>query len=278
MPRPRKCCRVAFVPGVSYYKPAGVPLRFLDEVSLSIEEIEAIRLKDCEDFDQEQAAGCMHISRATFQRILESAHKKVSEALIRGKAIKIQGGNFEVALVRHRCENGHEWEEPLRTSEGPSKSCPVCGTAFAGPLGNFNTIWRSNMKIAVISDDEVTISQHFGRASLYMVFNVENGKITGKEKRPKMGHSHFTAAGSHEGHGGQGGPHGFDAASQGRHASMAEAISDCQVLIAGGMGMGAFESMKSYNIEPVITDKINIEEAVKLYAEGKLPNLMNRLH
>ena len=135
------------------------------------------------------------------------------------------------------------------------------------------------MKIAVVSDDEMTISQHFGRASLYMVFTVEDGKITGKEKRNKMGHSHFASTeGPHGGHAAHAGPHGFDAASQSRHASMAEAIADCQVLIAGGMGMGAFESMKSYNIESVITDKTNIEEAVKLYMEGKLPNLMNRLH
>ena len=59
---------------------------------------------------------------------------------------------------------------------------------------------------------------------------------------------------------------------------MADAISDCQVFIAGGMGMGAFDSMKGYNIEPVVIDVKNIEEAVKLYLQGKLPNLMERLH
>lgn len=59
---------------------------------------------------------------------------------------------------------------------------------------------------------------------------------------------------------------------------MAEAIKDSQVLIAGGMGMGAFQSMKSYQIEPVVTDIENIDEAVKLYIEGKLPNLINRVH
>ena len=61
-------------------------------------------------------------------------------------------------------------------------------------------------------------------------------------------------------------------------ASMAETIKDCQVLIAGGMGMGAYDSMKSYNMVPVVTEVINVEEAVKLYAEAKLPNLMDRLH
>ncbi len=132
------------------------------------------------------------------------------------------------------------------------------------------------MKIAVVTEDEFTISQHFGRAPWYMVFTVENEKISGKEKRAKMGHSHFT--GQESPHATGGGQHGYDTVSQNRHASMADAIADCQVLIAGGMGMGAYDSMKSYNIEPVVTDVKNIEEAVKLYLQGKLPALMERLH
>jgi predicted Fe-Mo cluster-binding NifX family protein len=132
------------------------------------------------------------------------------------------------------------------------------------------------MKIAVITEDEVTISQHFGRAPWYLVFSVENGQITGKEKRAKMSHSHFV--GQESAHSAHDGPHGYDAPAQKRHASMAEAIADCQILIAGGMGMGAYDSMKSYEIEPIVTDVTNIEEAVKFYLQGKLPNLMERLH
>jgi predicted Fe-Mo cluster-binding NifX family protein len=132
------------------------------------------------------------------------------------------------------------------------------------------------MKIAVVTDDETTLCQHFGRAQYYMVFNVENGKITGKERRDKMGHHHF--ASQESGHSAATGPHGYDTDSQRKHASMAEAIKDCQVLIAGGMGMGAYDSMKSYNIAPIVTDVSNIEDAIKLFAEGKLPNLMDRLH
>jgi len=131
------------------------------------------------------------------------------------------------------------------------------------------------MKIAAISDDGVTVSQHFGRATLYVVFTVENGKIINKESRPKMGHQHFSAHESHSDHGER---HGFDAGAQAKHQSMAQTISDCQVLLAGGMGWGAYESMKSYNIEPIITDVADIEQAVKLYLENKLPNLRERLH
>jgi len=132
------------------------------------------------------------------------------------------------------------------------------------------------MKIAVVTDDETTVCQHFGRAEYYMVFTAENGKITGKERRDKMGHRHFV--GQESGQGSGGGPHGYDAASQGKHASMAQSISDCQVLIAGGMGMGAYDSMRSYNIESIVTDVEIIEDAVKRYLEGKLTNLMDRLH
>ena len=131
------------------------------------------------------------------------------------------------------------------------------------------------MKIAAITEDGTTISQHFGRAPFYLVVTVEDGKIVNKEKRNKTGHHTFAA---HHSDLAPGEKHGYDAGSEVRHASMAETIADCQVLIAGGMGWGAYESMKSRNIEAVVTDVAGIDEAVKLYLEGKLPNLMERLH
>jgi predicted Fe-Mo cluster-binding NifX family protein len=132
------------------------------------------------------------------------------------------------------------------------------------------------MKIATVSEDGVTISQHFGRAPLYVVITVEENKIAGRETRDKTGHHTFAA--HQQPDLAQGERHGYDAGSQVRHASMAETISDCQVLLAGGMGWGAYESMKSYNIEPIVTDVQNIDEAVRLYIEGKLENMMERLH
>ena len=130
------------------------------------------------------------------------------------------------------------------------------------------------MKIAVVSDDGITISQHFGRAMFYVVSTVEGGKVVSKEKRAKAGHHTFAA---HEQHP-EGEHHGFDAASEAKHRSMADTIADCQVLLAGGMGRGAYESLKSYNIKPVVTDEENIDRAVQLYVDGKLPNLMDRVH
>ena len=97
MPRPIKWRRVAFIPEVTYFKPAGIPLRVLDEVRLTVEEAEAIRLKDLEGLEQAPGAEKMNISRATFQRVLNSARQKIAGALLNGKAIRIGGGNFEVA-------------------------------------------------------------------------------------------------------------------------------------------------------------------------------------
>ena len=131
------------------------------------------------------------------------------------------------------------------------------------------------MKIAAVSDDGETISQHFGRAPLYVVMTVEEGEVTAKETRQKGGHHIFAA---HHAETAPGQRHGYDAGSQVRHANMAETISDCQVLLAGGMGWGAYESLKSYNIETIATDVKDIDEAVQLYLEGKLENMMDRLH
>ena len=135
------------------------------------------------------------------------------------------------------------------------------------------------MKIAVVTEDGKTISQHFGRAPLYAVITIEGGKVTGKEMRDKAGHhgggEHHCHDGGHDCHDAR---HGMDAESQTKHAGMLANISDCQVLIAGGMGWGAYESMKSQNIQPFITDVETIDEAVKLHIEGKLVNLMEKLH
>ncbi|MEW6034327.1 MAG: NifB/NifX family molybdenum-iron cluster-binding protein [Chloroflexota bacterium] len=131
------------------------------------------------------------------------------------------------------------------------------------------------MKVAAISDDGVNISQHFGRALYYVVLTVEGGKVVARERRPKAGHHSFAAT---EQHSAPGEKHGYDAGAQAKHRGMAETIADCQVLIAGGMGWGAYESLKSYNIQPVVTDVESIDEAARLYLEGKLPNLMERLH
>lgn len=89
MPRPRLYRRIEFNPSVTYFKPQGVPMRELEVVELTVEEIEAYRLRYINDMEQKKAADRMHTSQSTYQRILSSAYKKIADALINGKAIKI---------------------------------------------------------------------------------------------------------------------------------------------------------------------------------------------
>jgi predicted Fe-Mo cluster-binding NifX family protein len=132
------------------------------------------------------------------------------------------------------------------------------------------------MKIAVITDDFKTISAHFGRAQHYQVFTVENGQIVGQESRSKANHSQFIEQELHNHQPGEG--HGSDPASQHRHATMMDPISDCQVLLARGMGMGAHDALRSRRIQPILTDIQEIEPAVKAYIDGQLVDHPERLH
>lgn len=123
------------MPEATYFKPAGIPLRVLDEVRLSVEEAEAIRLKDLEGLEQEQGAEKMNISRPTFQRVLASARQKIADALLNSKAIRIEGGNFQMALQRFRCDSGHEWDVPFEVLvSAPPQVCPTCSTPSIIPL------------------------------------------------------------------------------------------------------------------------------------------------
>ncbi len=90
MPRPRLIRRVGFEPIARYFKPQGIPLRQLEVITLTAEELEALRLKDECNLDQVEAANKMKTSQSTFQRILTSARKKVAKALINGQAIRIE--------------------------------------------------------------------------------------------------------------------------------------------------------------------------------------------
>jgi len=132
MSRPFKCRKVCFVPGVTYFKPAGIPLRMLEENCLSLEEMEAIRLRDLEHLEQQQCAERMSISRPTFQRVLASARKKIADSLLAGKALRIEGGNYELVASRFRCSAGHEWETGNALGQYP-RACPVCNTSNVLP-------------------------------------------------------------------------------------------------------------------------------------------------
>jgi len=127
MPRPRRCRWIWALPNVSYFKPRGIPLAELDEVILTVDEHEAMRLGDVEGLEQEEAAKRMNVSRQTFGRVLASARRKISDAIINAKAIRIEGGDFLVANRIFRCYAcGNTWDIPHGTPR--PTACPTCGS------------------------------------------------------------------------------------------------------------------------------------------------------
>lgn len=133
------------------------------------------------------------------------------------------------------------------------------------------------MKLAFATDDEQTISRHFGRAPYYLVVTIEAGKVVERERRDKANHGQFTqgphdhAHDSHE-------RHGHGPAAQGRHAQMTAVVTDCQAVICGGMGNGAYLSLQERGLQPIVTDVTAIDEAIALYLTGSLVNRTDRLH
>ncbi|HEY4755863.1 MAG TPA: NifB/NifX family molybdenum-iron cluster-binding protein [Ignavibacteriaceae bacterium] len=134
---------------------------------------------------------------------------------------------------------------------------------------------NKTINIAAVTDDGITISQHFGRAAYYEVLFVENGKVVKREHREKLGHNNFA---QEEHHHQQGEQHGLDQHSHSKHISMAEAIKDCQILLARGMGNGAYQSMLQLNIKPVVTDIRYIDEAVESVINGTITDHIEKLH
>ncbi len=135
MARPQKNRLVASDPSISYFKPRGVPLRQMEEVRLTVDQMEALRLADLENLSQEEAGRQMGVSRATFGRIVQQARQVVAEALVHGKAILLEGGNYQIkeALRRFGCPAcGHQWEAPLQGCN--QLACPSCGHEAVGKM------------------------------------------------------------------------------------------------------------------------------------------------
>jgi len=144
MARPRLCRTISAQPDVTYFKPAGIRMFDLEESILTVDEFEAVRLKDLDGLEQEACAKKMGISQPTFHRLVLSARKNIADAIVNGKAIRIEGGNFRMSCrgagrnmlssgfrsPADSCvcpECGHKEQKERGTPCG-SKKCPKCGT------------------------------------------------------------------------------------------------------------------------------------------------------
>jgi predicted Fe-Mo cluster-binding NifX family protein len=131
------------------------------------------------------------------------------------------------------------------------------------------------MKIAIVTDDGRTVSKHFGRAKEFLVVTIDNGIVIERKLREKLHHEHFShEEHDHHEHGAQ----GSSGAGHQKHVSMVEAISDCEVLIGGGMGRGAYLSLEQLNIRPIVTDQDDINLVITKFIGGKLVDHPEYLH
>ena len=134
------------------------------------------------------------------------------------------------------------------------------------------------MRIAVVTDDQVTISRHFGRAHYYLVFTVEEGQVVTRELRDKLGHDQFQhEEHDHHDHDHEHG-HGYGQHSQDKHSRMMANIGDCQVLLAGGMGLGARASLQAIGVKPILTNMHEIDAALQACLAGELEDQPKLLH
>ena len=133
MPRPfcPRCIR--FAPGVTYFKPARIPMSDLSQVVVTLDELEALRLADLNGLYQEQAAEQMKISRPTFARIVEAARKKVADALIHGKALRLEGGT--VIIKGDKNMPGKNGKGPMSGGQGMGRGPCGCGQRRGGNGG-----------------------------------------------------------------------------------------------------------------------------------------------
>ena len=141
MVRPQRIRNIFFQPNATYFKPAGIPMVNLKEIVLSFDEVEAMRLVDFEEMEQNAAGKKMKISQSTLSRLLKSGRKKLTDAIVNGQAIKIQGGNFKMvrpAGGRYRAlSSGGRGRRGGVIAGGPGGTCicPKCKTKVQHAIG-----------------------------------------------------------------------------------------------------------------------------------------------
>ncbi len=235
MPRPPKCRRVEALPQVDYFKPRGVPMLRLDEVSLPLDEFEALRLSDHENLPHDQAAESMNVSRQTFGRVLASARKRVAGVLVTGQALRIEGGHYEVGSKKTGCgkpaKQGCRKQHKTRTSEIKELNMGKIAVSSEGPTLDSN------------------MDSRFGRAAGFVVIDPETMEFEYVDN----GNSQSMAQGA------------------GLQAAENLAGAGVEMVLTGFVGPKAFQALDAVGIK-VAQDLNNmtVKEAVDRYRDGRL--------
>lgn len=241
MSRPTFPRKVGFLPGVTYFKPVGVRIADLKEVVLGNDEIEAIRLKNLQGLSQEEAAEQMSVSQPTFHRLLTSAYSKMTDAVVNGKALRIEGGNISVPEVfLPDCGKGRL----CRRKRGGAMKTPS-GRRQPGSDGTM---------IAITSMDGTMhgmVDERFGRARKLIVYDRTTGESSVVEnvKQRNLG--------------------------QGAGMQTAQEVISLgvTVVITGHLGPNAFKALESAGVEAYSAFNMTVSDALSAYREGQLKRL-----
>lgn len=242
MPKRTGPRKISFLPDVTYFKPARVRIATLEEVELGHDEVEAIRLKHLLRLDQETAARLMGVSQPTFHRLLSSAHEKLAEAVIKGKALRIEGGNVTV-------QDGFE-----AASCGRPRDCgrrPRRGMAMGGggALSHLDPAI-----IAVTSVDgtlEGAVNERFGRCKRIIIYNSEKETFQVMDNHRNM------------------------AAAQGAGIETAQNVAKlgAKTVISGHFGPKAFQVLDTAGIDVYAVADTSVAEALRRFRQGQLQKL-----
>lgn len=236
MVRPRKQRLVQKPPRVEYFKPRGIPLKRLQETCLTVEGVEALRLADLEGLNQEQAAKRMHVSRQTFGRVLAKARNAVAEAVVSGRALRIDGGDYRLARKHEAAGVGAHDNAPNPAPAPQVGECEV----------------NAMSKIAITSEGPNLSDQvdpRFGRAAGFIVID------------PDTKESAYVSNGQNQTRG------------QGAGIAAAELMAQNQVnvVLTGFVGPKAFQALDAAGIQVGQNlDNLTTEQALQRYLDGQV--------
>ena len=279
MPRPRRFRQLSWIPPATLFLPNGNGGENTRILTLRLEEAEVLRRVDLEGMAQEDVADLIGVSRATVGRILASARKTVAQALVRGHGIAIRGGVYQYERAGHlvcpRCQHRQPIVPLVRRTVPCRKCCHPVQEYTDVPTKQKNkedVMDLQNASIAIASDDGNVVTSHFGRAQFYTVLTFKNGKVVHRETRSKI--AHHTAA--KEGHGHEGGESHM--AHSDLHVSMADSIRDCQVVIARGMGEGAYVHLTEAGLTVIMTELHTVDDVEGAVTSNALTHQPQRVH
>ena len=244
MPRPTCPRKVGFTPSTTYFKPAGTPMGVLEEVLLGRDELEAIRLKNLVGLSQEQAASQMGVSQPTFHRLLVSAHQKLTDAVVNGKALRIEGGNVTSADVQ---DGPCRWRRGWGCRAKPSTNV-IEGNKELQIDGN------TSMVVAITSVDgtlEGKVDERFGRARKIVLYDMTTKKHSIVDNANNLN------------------------AAQGAGIQAAQNVVrlGAKAIISGHFGPKAYRTLQMAGLEVYSATDMTVNEAIKRFKKGKLIKL-----